>query len=306
METVQIVDLIKIAIASTVLLVSAISDLRTRRVPDRMWVILGIACAPLVFFEMGELGGWRGPFSFLSLPALAAGVMFVIYGYPEPREMARGRSIDIAFAAFYLFSIVGFVTAYIMGDRALVGKVGLSLAFMLVYYLLYTVPIAGARLLHGGADAKCLIVLAAVFPWQLEGLIINIGPFYEAVEEMPAIGLVLNPHLSTLLNAAVMTGAVLLIYMPVRNILKGDIAFPAMFTSYMMDVERLKGSQIWVMVEENGKSSKEDPEEGLILRLKRSGTGRVRVTPKVPFILSLALAFIVQMVVGNLVLLLLL
>jgi hypothetical protein len=118
--------------------------------------------------------------------------------------------------------------------------------------------------------------------------------------------LVLNPNLSTLLNAAVMTGAVLLIYMPVRNILKGDIAFPAMFTSYMMNVERLKGSHVWVVVEKDGKSSKEDPEEALIVSLKRSGTKRVRVTPKVPFILSLALAFIVQMVVGNLVLLFLL
>jgi len=306
METVQIVDLIKIAIASLVLIASAISDLRTRRVPDRMWVLMGCACAPFLFIEMGELGGWDDPFSFLSLPSLAAGVVFIIYGYPEPSEMAKGKFIDIAFALFYLLSIVGFVIAYVLGDRALVGKVGLSLVFMLVYYLLYTIPIAGARLLHGGADAKCLIVLAAVFPWQVEGLLINIGPFYEAVRNMPAIGLVFNPHLSTLLNAAVMTGAVLLIYLPVRNIVKGDISFPAMFTSYMMDVTKLKGRYVWVVVKEDGKNTKEDPVEDLISKLKRAGTKRVWVTPKVPFILSLALAFMVQMIVGNLVLLVLL
>ncbi|MCU0799681.1 MAG: hypothetical protein MUC62_08425 [Candidatus Thermoplasmatota archaeon] len=306
METVQIVDLVKIAITSLVLIVSALSDLRTRRVPDRMWVILGIACAPLLFIEMGELGGWGDPFSFLSLPALAAGVMFVIYGYPEPREMAKGNAIDIAFASFFILSIIGAVVAFFLGDRGLVVKVGLSLAFMLVYYLMYTVPIAGARLLHGGADAKCLIVLAAVFPWQVEGLFMNVGPFYEAIGSMPVIGLVFNPHLSTLLNAAVMTGAVLVIYLLVRNIVKGDISFPAMFTSYMMDVEKLRGRYVWVVVREDGKSTKEEPEEPLISKLKMAGTKRVWVTPKVPFILSLALAFMVQMIVGNLVLLLLL
>jgi hypothetical protein len=73
-----------------------------------------------------------------------------------------------------------------------------------------------------------------------------------------------------------------------------------------MDIEKLKGRHVWVIVSENGKSTKQDPEEELIIRLKKAGKKRVMVTPKVPFILSLALAFVVHMVLGNLVLLLLL
>ena len=306
MEMVQIFDLAKVALTTAVLLAAAVSDLRTRRVPDRTWVILGAVCAPLLFLEMGELGGWDDPISFLSLFALASGVIFVLYGYPEPKEIAKGNGTDIAFAGFYLASVVFFVASFALGNKALVGKVGLSLIFMIVYYLMYTVPIAGTRLLHGGADAKCLILLAAVFPWQVEGLFFNMGPFYEVVKEVPPVELVFNPHLSTLLNGAVMTGGLLLIYMPVRNFIKGDLAFPSMFTSYMMDVKDLRGSHVWIITEEHGRRTKHDPDEAVVRRLERSRTKRVWVSPKIPFILSLALAFIVHMTVGNLVLLLLL
>ena len=54
MEMVQIFDLAKVALTTAVLLAAAVSDLRTRRVPDRTWVILGAVCAPLLFLEMGD------------------------------------------------------------------------------------------------------------------------------------------------------------------------------------------------------------------------------------------------------------
>ena len=68
-----------------------------------------------------------------------------------------------------------------------------------------------------------------------------------------------------------------------------------------MDVEDLQGSHVWIVLKEDDRKEKKDPTRKVIEGLKKKGIKRVKVSPKIPFILSLTAGFLVQVVLGNLV-----
>jgi prepilin signal peptidase PulO-like enzyme (type II secretory pathway) len=55
------------------------------------------------------------------------------------------------------------------------------------------------------------------------------------------------------------------------------------------------------VVEKDGRNEKKDPTHKLIERLKKKGIVRVKVSPKIPFILSITAGYLVQLVIGNVV-----
>ncbi|MBN1390358.1 MAG: hypothetical protein JXA22_06930 [Candidatus Thermoplasmatota archaeon] len=300
MYTLELVSTAKTAVVLITLFGSSVMDIRYRRIPDRFWSLMLAGAGPLTIWEMYLRGGDESPVTFLSLLLPIAGILFVLKGYPEIKEVIRGKAQDIFFLAFYLVAAASGVAAFVFGDRSLFSEVGISFIFMLIYFVLYTVPIGGTRIIHGGADAKCLIVLAALFPWYVLDLPFQAGPFYEIVRDIPAIARIFPVSLSVMFNAAVVTAIVMFIVLPVRNIVKGEFS-PGSFTGYHMDVKELPGSHVWVEIEKEGKKVKEDPTEKLVKGLMEKGITRVRVTPKIPFILSLTVGLMIHIVAGNLV-----
>lgn len=300
MDVLELVFTAKILVVMITLAGSSVMDIRYRRIPDRFWSLMLVGAGPLMVWEMYLRGGDESPMSFLSLLLPLAGILFVLFGYPELREIRKGNIQDIFFLLFYITAAAGGVLAFLFGDRGLFSEVGISFIFMMIYFVLYSVPIGGTRIIHGGADAKCLISLAALFPWYVTGLPFETGPFYEIVEDIPAIAKIFPVSLSVMFNAAVITALVMFIALPLRNLLKGEFSIRS-FTGYQMDVKELPGSHVWVLVEKDGKREKKDPTRKLIERLKKEGIERVSVTPKIPFILSLTTGFMIHAVIGNLV-----
>ncbi|MEA3557662.1 MAG: hypothetical protein U9R75_00235 [Candidatus Thermoplasmatota archaeon] len=294
--TLETVGSAKLLIVLIILAGASIMDLRYRRIPDRFWIIMIIFAYPLLAWEMWLKGARDSPVTLLSLLLPGTGFLFIIFGYPEPKEVLKGSASDIVFTLIYLGAIIGGAVAFFLGDRSLLTEVGISLIFMTVYFVLYTVPIAGARLIHGGADAKCLISLAALFPWYITDLPFQLGPFYSTMKDIPALGTIFPVHLSILFNAAVISALVVILMIPLINILKGNLQ-GLRPTSYMADVEGLEGKFVWIM--EN--KEKSDPTSRAIRRLKERGVDRVRVTPKIPFIMYLALGAVAHAILGNLV-----
>jgi preflagellin peptidase FlaK len=227
-------------------------------------------------------------------------MLFVLFGYPEPREALKGSFMDISFILIYLVCIVGPIIAFLQGDSDIFIPVGVAFLFMLLYFALYHIPIAGTRIIHGGADAKCLMALAALFPWYIEDLPYTVGIFYETLNDISTFGYIFPVHLSVLFNGAVISVAILFLVLPVMNLIRKNIAFPRMFTSYMADVDGIADKHVWVILEHKRKK-KVDPSERLEETLKRRGVEKIWVTPKIPFILYLFLGFIIQMNVGNIV-----
>jgi hypothetical protein len=240
------------------------------------------------------------PVTFLSLLLPISGILFIFYGYPELKKVLKGSAVDAIFLLVYCGSLGAGAIAFAVGDRELFAPIGISFIFMVIYFVLYSVPIGGTRLIHGGADAKCLISLAALFPWYVLDLFYQIGPFYSTLDDIPSIGAIFPFHLSVFFNAAVLTGIVLIIVIPIRNIMKGEFSLSS-FTSYHLNVDDVEGKHVWVVLVEDGKKKKEEPRRSVIERLRRRGEERVLVTPKIPFILSLAAGMLVQVILGNIV-----
>ncbi len=290
----------KSLIVGIVLLAGSIMDIRTRRIHDETWMVMLAACIPLLGWEMWLKGASDSPVTLLALLLPIGGMVFVLFGYPEPGKALKGSAVDIFFMIVYTACIIGPIMAFINGDRALFIPIGVTFVFMIVYFTLYQVPIGGTRIIHGGADAKCLMALAAIFPWYIHGLVYSIGPFYGVIEEFPAFGWIFPIHLSVLFNGAVVTAAVLFLILPVMNILRKDLSFPRMFTSYRKDVDGITGKHVWIILEHKLKK-KVEPTDIIERRLKELGQDRVWVTPKIPFILSLFIGFAIQILIGNIV-----
>jgi hypothetical protein len=300
MSTLQLVSLGKILIVGAVLLASSIKDVRSRRIPDRFWILLILGGGPLTFWEMYLRGGGESPITFLALLLPLGGMLFILFGYPEFRELKKGNIVDILFLLAYLCVIAGTVASFLMGDRELFMEVGISFLFMVLYFILYSVPFAGTRIIHGGADAKCLIALAGLFPWYVLDMPFQTGPFYETLSDITAIGRIFPVSLSVLFNAAVITAVIMFVYLPIKNLLKGEFSLGS-FTTYYMDIDQLHGSHVWVVTKKEGRTEKEDPTSRVVNRLRKEGVKRVKVSPKIPFILSLTAGFLTQIVVGNLI-----
>ncbi|MBN1539732.1 MAG: hypothetical protein JW939_06260 [Candidatus Thermoplasmatota archaeon] len=298
--TIELVSTAKMVIVGSVLIGASFMDVRYRRIPDRFWMLMLLGAGPLTFWEMALRGGIDSPVTFLSLLLPLSGVLFIFYGYPELKEALKGSSDDILFFLIYAGAMTGGAAAFAFGDRELFAPIGISFIFMVIYFVLYSVPIGGTRLIHGGADAKCLISLAALFPWYILDLPYQIGPFYDTLDHIPSMGAIFPFHLSVFFNAAVLTGFLLVVIIPVKNILKGEFSLSS-FTSYRLDIDDIQGKHVWIVLEEEGRRKKEEPLPVLIGKLRERGEKRVLVTPKIPFILSLAAGMFVQVFFGNIV-----
>ncbi len=300
MDTIQLVSLAKMFIVGGILIGSSIMDVKYRRIPDRFWILMILGAGPLTFWEMYLLGGDQSPITFLALLLPLAGMLFILYGYPEIKEVLKGNPTDVIFFLTYLGAIVGTIVAFVFGNRELFMDIGVSFLFMLLFFVLYTVPIGGTRIIHGGADAKCLIALAALFPWYVLDMPMQVGPFYEILGNISAMGKVFPISLSILFNAAVITAVIMFIYLPIRNLMKGEFSLGA-FTSYFLDIDQLDGAHVWVIMNVDGKLEKKDPTPKVIEKLRKDGIDRIKVSPKIPFILSLMAGFFIQLVLGNIV-----
>lgn len=208
------------------------TDVRTRRVDNRVWLVAGAVGALLLVAEAVAVG-FPQPVLLLSIPVVVA-----------------------------------------------------------LAWLLYQ-----TRLLFGGADAKALMALAVLIP------------FHTALEPL----LPLAPSFLTrfAFPFAVFADALLVtILIPpalfVYNMARGDREVPIALVGYRIPVEDLAGSWAWPM---------ERPTEEGIERtyfpsrseadvtadeLREAGLERVWVTPKVPFMIPLALGFGMAFVAGDL------
>jgi len=146
-----------------------------------------------------------------------------------------------------------------------------------ICYLLFVVLFYGG-VIKGGADVKCLISLAIVFP------------MYPVLYGYPVIGIpepILSSIVSfplTVLLYASLFSLLLMVPLMIRNIRLGDTRFPNMLIGYRMSSEDVEAHHVWPM------DGKEDAEDG-----------KVWVTPKIPFIIPITAAVIFTVLIGNVI-----
>src|SRR2546429_6936378 len=151
----------RLVVGGGFLLVAAVADVRTRRVPDPLWIGLGSISLVVLAVELIQDQIEADAWALLG----SAGLLFfaIFYGnslFEEDGFHARPFRLPLFLVAAVLFAYPP-VQPSSSGASLSQGLLELYSmpAMILVYQLFYR-----ARILHGGADAKALITLGLLVP----------------------------------------------------------------------------------------------------------------------------------------------
>src|SRR5437870_10072056 len=282
----------RLMIGAGFLLVAAVADVRTRRVPDPLWIGLGSISLVVLAIELIQDQIEADAWALLG----SSGLLFfaIFYGNPlfdEDGFHARPFRLLLFLAAAVLFA---YPTVQHSASGASLSQGLLELysmpAMILVYQLLYR-----GRILHGGADAKALITLGLLVPTYP-----NMSPF-------PLM--TLDPRVATFRRVTFpfslvvwVDAAVLFLGVPLGllllNAARGDLAFPHALLGYrarldpfpphawLMEKACARGDHALVLFPKRGRDPTDD-----LARLRAAGNDRARVRPQAPLVVPLPRRF---------------
>ena len=298
-------------------------DYKTRRVSNDWW--WGWA-KPTLFLLMLELlileAGWM---IWLTASAVVAFASTALIGIPDLNDIRKGSKIDIFVTFWYFISGVGLVmgameyapelidyfdpsvvrdtsssatkSALLWGQMILMGVV-----------LLFFEMAWRFRMLHGGADAKAMMLATLLLPsWN--------GAAFPLYANETAISTSMPPALSLLIWAG-FAFLVLPMLMLVRNFSSGDFLPLSMsWHASKMELEDISKNHVWLLEEVADKpdgtqgvirrmrpirgSRAETEVEVVIRELAEMGVERAWVTAKHPFLLFVFPAIIPLILFGD-------
>jgi archaeal preflagellin peptidase FlaK len=278
------------------LVVAAVSDFRTRRVRDPLWIALGSLG---LFLLAVELFVQEATWPVWSLIGSAAILFYaVFFGRPlldEDGFHARPVRVLLLLAAAGLLLLP---LATETGTKRVPELASMPI-MILVYQGMYRL-----RILHGGADAKALMALTLLVPSYPDLLPF---PFLQLDPLVGNVMRVLFPFsLVIWVDAAIVSLAVPLALF-LFNVLRGDIGWPQSFLGYRVPVDSFpahawlmekitdRGDHVLVLFPKRGKDPAHDLE-----RLRAAGIRRVWATPQTPFMVPLLAGFFLAFLAGNL------
>jgi preflagellin peptidase FlaK len=151
-------------------------------------------------------------------------------------------------------------------------------------------------LLAGGADAKALASLALLLPFPIQ-----LGPGVPLLPSpMPGAFTVMGDSLLVLLALPAL--------FLVRNLVRGDLRFPALLLGYRLPLEEVPETWCWPMEHpdpDGGTRFSYLPSRGptftrsSLETLEEQGVESIWVTPKIPYMVPLAVGFLLAFTVGD-------
>ena len=253
------------ATAFTVLMITLISasiqDHRSREVSDVHW--RAICAAGIILMAVAAL-----PAPSPERAMVCIGSAMITANILHDREWPLHREIAFNIVTMLMF-IVPAITAY--GDPFVRDSLVIPVSYLIFVVMFFT----GA--IKGGADVKCLISIAILFPHYPEML----GCPLIGIPGYP-ITLVMSFPMAVLLFASLFSVSAMLSVI-IRNLIRGDTKMPNMLIGYKMNRSDTEHSHIWPMKGETGSDADD----------------RIWVTPKIPFIIPITAAAVFVAFIGN-------
>ncbi len=287
----------RFAVGIVFLSIASLKDLKSRRVPNRLWVIMGIIAMLILAAELilVESADWEYFLFFIPI-----GIVFAEAFIDRPPIYSEGK-LNVRVLGWLLLPVLTYVFLLnnfmdVIFDELLFLRLSMIIGVMLFTFILYFFYI-----IYGGADAKAIITLAILVPSYPEIPNLTRHVISSDLIEFMEIGFPFT--LVILLNASL----VVLIFPIVNfflNLSKGDIDLPKMFFGYKKKVSELEDSFVWPMEYfEDGEMKTEllprSDNEDKIESLKRHDIEIVWATPKIPFIIPITIGFIISFLIGN-------
>jgi len=290
-------DLARLAFGVALLGVAAASDLRTRVVKDRVWILMG--AVGLAVFVVDLWVQRVDPVVGLVLIPATVLLYDPLIG-PEIRTEKGWRFPPASIAAYALaLGATGFAVWDLQGTPSFVTFLRYLTVpvMMLVFRGMYEL-----HLLKGGADAKAMIVLAAFVPRypDLSPLpLIAIDPRLQGT-----LGILFPFCFLVLLNAALLFAVAPIAFL-IYNAFRGHAKLPMALVGYKVRLDRVP-SYVWFMDQVvDGKlarvyfPAKRQDRRAILRDLRAAGLTEAWVTPQLPFMVPLLIGFVLSFVVGN-------
>ncbi len=281
MELASAVETITMISVITILFSASLADFRTRTVSDRHWAAAGAVGLTGQLFTAHLTGN----LSFSVLTSLLAGALFLLSVFSESESTSRVlRGMSLLLATASLLNSDGNPTA-----------IGCSVSVFVCFLFLagfYT------GIIRGGADAKCLIVIALVLPVYPE-------PLMDLFPDVPAVlKTAFPPAVAVLFTGAVMSVVGGAVYCTSRN-LKSHSFVRGFYRGYMMPVAAVPDAFAWPAEDIVGGERvrcgipADDDVEKVCGRFLENGISEMYVTPMMPFIVPLTAALLFVLAFGN-------
>jgi preflagellin peptidase FlaK len=295
-------SLLRFIVGGLFLFYASYSDVRTRRVPNTVWIALGSIGFVILVLDLLQRAETSWVHYLIFIPA---GILFFeVYIDRRPIVDEEGfHFVPLAFLMYGIVVIVLVVQAFLLYQDT---------DQMNLFYHLLTIPVMivvahilyQSRLLKGGADAKALMSLAVLVPFYPDfyGLpIVRMSPL--ALERMS----VLFPFsLVILMNSVILMVFIPLVFLAI-NARRGDLEFPQCLFGYKVGLnefpkfawlmERVENGEIHiVLLPRKLGDQKKDIQELLDL-----GEDKVWATPQLPFMVPMLVGLIISFLIGNLV-----
>ena len=271
-----------IGITAAVMLSASYSDWRSREVSDIHWWVLGLSGIILTAVSLLDR---MDLCTVMMLTGSAMILLYILLDVDLPPVMSMAYCAIMA-AMFLYPAIVSF------GDPDVKRLLVIPICFVL-FYLMFMFGI-----LRGGADAKCLMVLAMMFQLYPD---MGILPLIS----VPSLNvqMIFSFPVAILFHAALFSFA-WLFWTVIRKIYrKEDPVEMYTLSWYRMSIDEARRSHVWPKQDAVGGmivNVKGIPEDGALDRLEAAGAKDVWVTPIIPFMVPMTAAIIFVLTVGSL------
>ena len=272
--------------------ISVISDLKTRRVSNKLWLIMAPTAVAVLMMDLYLRGvNWRYyliliPIGFLLVEALIE----------RPPVVLKGK-VNVLVLIWFLAPVITLIyMLYSIESSMLLWSLMSILAMMGAAFVFYYFA-----LIYGGADAKAIVVLAVLFPFypEIPGI-----TFWGGDPAMLEFMEVFFPFTFVILLNAAILSLILPVYYVLKNLKNGDLEFPLMFFGYKHKVDEIEESFVWPMEYYVGDKRKvklfpRGMTDDKLDSLKEKDLEKAWVTPKIPFLVFIFLGYLISYIIGN-------
>lgn len=290
----ELLDSLRFVLGVSMLGYGAWTDHKTRRVPNQTWLISGTIASVLLAYEFTTEEYSLHIWALLVATIVLFYNAFVDEYVLDNNQMMLWRAVQvlgILCAAYFLFSVESEELS--AQGYKLVDVVSISILILLMYVWFYLGPTIG------GADVKAIMTIGLVAPFTLSFG----GDTFTAFETRGF------PYPFVVFMNSLLLYLLIPLSLAVYNIFKGNLEKPyfQIFFGTKMKIDLARESFVWPMQQIIGGKvvmvafvKNKDDSDTQWDKLEESGVDNPWITFKIPYIIPLALAFVLSVIFGDL------